>query len=107
MRIVNKHVAIEAFKKERPEESKARGLVFSQTSTSLVSSKVVFGSESYSKGDILYFRPDVMKLPFANIKLSIDGSEFVLIPEDLVVGVSEVAAMPTPTPSVGAPSGLL
>lgn len=108
MRITNKHVAVEAFKKEKTEEAQqSRGLVLSQTSTALVATKAVFDSDNYRKGSTLYFRPDVMRLPYANIKLAIDGSEFVLIPEDLVVGFTEAPLLPTPTPSSGKPAGLL
>lgn len=103
MKIINKHVAVEPFKKEKVEEVQSRGLVLSQSSSALVSVKVVFDSGMFLKGDTLYFRPDVMKLPFANIKLSIEGSEFVLIPEDLVVGVIGRPVEPTPTPSNGVP----
>lgn len=89
MKTTNKHVAVEVFKIEKKEGNSAvRGLVITQNAASLVSSRAVFDSENFRKGSTLYFRADTLRLPVANQRLVVDGTEFVLLPEDLVVCVS-------------------
>ena|ERR1017187_3151508 len=89
MKTINKQIAVEPFKTNHTtSERNARGLDLTDlTVSSLITSKVVFNSENYEVGDILYFRSECIKLPQFRAKLKADDKEFVLVPEDLVVGV--------------------
>ena len=88
MKTVNKHVAIAPFKTNHTvSDRNARGLDMSDlTVSSLISSKVLFSSENYTAGVTLFFRSDIMKLPQVKTKLKVQDVEFILIPEDLIVG---------------------
>lgn len=84
---LNKQVAIAPFVKENAQEKiKAKGLDFTDTTvTKLIKSTVLFGSHEFVAGDTLYFRAEVLKLPYANQKLQLGEQTFVLMPVELVV----------------------
>jgi len=87
MKTQNKQIAIEPFKKERTEERKmVRGLDMTDVSTTkLIESTVLWDSDNYKKGDVVYFRSEIMRHPYTNVRLSLGETVFVLIPEELVV----------------------
>jgi len=84
---LNKQVAVLPIKRENTQDRpKAKGLDFTDvTVTKLVSSEVVFDSEKFSAGDILYFKSDVLKLPYVNQKLQLEDRIFIMVPEEIVV----------------------
>lgn len=104
---LNKNVAVSPFVREAASDKpKARGLDLQDTTiTKLLPAKVLYASSSFSVGDIVYFRSDVLRLPVANQKLQLGETTFVLMPEELVVlhETMENGIVPTPTPSAGKP----
>lgn len=86
MKTTNKYVAVEVFKKDNVEKDQARGLAMpDRLTTKLLSTKVIFDSDNYQAGDILYFRSDIVKLPDAMNKLELDGIVFIVLPESHAV----------------------
>lgn len=86
----NKFVALLPFKKEVDQAPKMKGIDFTDvTITKLVGTEVLFDSESFRAGDKVYFRSDILKLPYANQKLQLGDAVFILIPEDHVLLVEE------------------
>lgn len=83
----NKQVALAPFVKENAQEkTKAKGLDFTDTTvTKLIKSTVLFGGHDFVAGDVLYFRAEVLKLPYANQKLQLGEETFILMPVELVV----------------------
>ena len=80
----NKLVALLPFQKEAP--AKTKGLDFTDmTTTKLIESKVLFDSENFKAGEVLYFRSDILKLPYVNQQFQLDDKIFILAPEELVV----------------------
>lgn len=90
-KVLNKQVAIAPFKKESLQDKpKAKGLDFTDvTITKLISSEVMFDSDNFKKGDLLYFRSDILRIAYVNQKLNLEGTEFVLVPEELAVARTE------------------
>lgn len=88
MKTINKLVAVEQLKSNHEEKKEVRGLDLSDKLTAkLIGTTALFDSEKFNAGDTLYFRSDALKLPFNMNKLKMGEIEFVLMPEDLVVGV--------------------
>lgn len=83
---INKLVAVLPFKKDTETKKPSKGLDFTDvTITKLVGAEVLYDSESFKAGDVLYFRSDVLRLPQANQKLQLGETIFLVLPEDLVV----------------------
>ena len=88
MKTLNKHVAIEPFKKDAEEKKAARGLDLSDvTVTKLIESVVLYDSDSFRVGDKLLFRADVLRHPAAQQRLKLGDKIFLLMPEELVLFV--------------------
>lgn len=82
----NKFVALRPFKKEVEQVQKIKGLDYTDvTITKLISSEVLFDSETFRAGDKVYFRSDILKSPIANQKLQLGDTIFILLPEDSVL----------------------
>ena len=88
MKTVNKHVAVVPFETNHKANNRnAIGLdMTDMTVSSLVSTKVLFTSENYAGGVTLFFRSDILKMPQARTRLKHQDVEFLLIPEDFIVG---------------------
>lgn len=56
---------------------------------SLVSSKVVFNSKTYTAGTQVYFKSDIRHMPQLKQKMSLNGKEFILLPESTIVAAEE------------------
>jgi len=86
METMNKQVAVAPFKKDTEERQRVKGLDLTDvTVTKLIETEVLFDSERFKKGDILYFRADVMRLPQATQKLQLGDVTFILMHEELPV----------------------
>jgi hypothetical protein len=104
MKSQNSHVAIEPIKPIHTSRGAVKGIDYTdRTIMSCVSSKVIFDSEKYRIGDIIWVRTDALATPPFRNKLEIDGVQFCLIPEEFVVLVKSGSIKPTPTPSGGIP----
>lgn len=62
-----------------------------RTMRTIISSKVVFDSKQFKAGQTIYFKAEISKLTTFSERhrLSDDGVEFILLPENLTVGVSD------------------
>lgn len=93
MLVLNKQVAVKPITLDREKDQpRAKGLdITDLTITKIISSEVVFDSGQvglqFSKGDTVYFRSDILKLPYVRQKMELDGKEFILVPEEIVVGL--------------------
>ena len=93
MKTLNKLVAVLPFKKDSvTDRPKVRGLDLTDvTVTKLIETEVVFNSEQFQKGDKLFFRSDVLRMPMSNQKLQIGDLTFILMPEELPVFVEHIS----------------
>jgi len=107
METLNKSVAVAPFKKDTGPTERVKGLDLTDvTATRLIETEVLFDSEKFKKGDILYFRADVLRWPQVNQKLKLGDVTFLLLPEDSPVFLKrapKTRPKPTPTPSNGKP----
>ena len=56
----------------------------------LIASQVVFDSKNFEAGQTVYLRADVYNAPQTKNLMQIDGKEFVLLPEEMVLAVKVV-----------------
>lgn len=103
MKTTNKFVAVTPFKKENTEnQPRARGLDMTDaTITRLIQAEVLFDSDSFNKGDVLFFRSDILRMPQSNQKLTLDGVTFILMAEEwpvLVQRKNDSYSRPAPLP---------
>ena len=86
VKTTNKQVAVEVFKTNQTEKDTSRGLTMpDRLTTKLLATKVVLNSDNYFVGDTLYFRSEIVKLPYALNKLQLGELVFVMVPESDVV----------------------
>lgn len=57
--------------------------------TNLVATCVVFGNETFRTGTFVYLRGDVITMPWAKEIYDLGGHQFILIPEDIILMMSE------------------
>lgn len=82
-------IAVLPFVEVTEEKVKAKGLDFTDVSVvKLIKTTVLYKSGDFAAGDEVYFRSDVLKLPYARQKFELDNTKFLLIPEELLVLVS-------------------
>jgi hypothetical protein len=92
METLNKSVAVAPFKKDTGPAERAKGLDLTDvTATRLIETEVMFDSEKFKKGDILYFRSDALRWPPSNQKLKLGDITFILLPEDAPVFVKRAS----------------
>ena len=66
----------------------SRGFVVSdKLGNTIVESNVIFDSERFKTGDVVYFKSDIRNHGFMNNLYNFDGRDFILVPEDMVVAV--------------------
>ncbi len=53
----------------------------------VVATVVVFNSKSFKTGQKVYLRADAYNLPFVNQVMSINGKEFILVPEGIIIAI--------------------
>ncbi len=86
IKINGKYVAIAQLNLEKEEKPKVRGLDFSTAFTKdLIKTTVLFTSDRFKKGQIVYFRADSVVAPQNKVILTIGDTKFVLLPEEHVV----------------------
>ncbi|MCS7092616.1 MAG: hypothetical protein NZM26_04660 [Patescibacteria group bacterium] len=93
IKILNDHVALEPISFEHDlgqAKQTVKGFVGTdKLFKTLVSTKVIFKSKTFNPGDVVYLRADVYNSPQARSILSLDGKDFILIPESFIVAVRE------------------
>lgn len=55
----------------------------------VISSQVVFSSKNFKPGQTVYLRADAYNAPQAKQVMKIEDSEFILIPETLILATNE------------------
>ena len=90
IKTLKEHVAIEPVNFNHdsgsPQKLVTGFVATDKLSKSLISSKVVFDSERFSAGDIVYFKADaVYNNPANKIVYTVEGREFNLIPESSII----------------------
>jgi hypothetical protein len=53
----------------------------------IITSEVIFQSKSFKTGEKVFLRADAYQLPYVKNILNIDGTEFVLVPESIIIAV--------------------
>ena len=90
MKTLNGQVAVKEMKAVKEQAKTVRGLDMDDGMTNtLISTVVLLESQKYGVGTILFFRNDVLRLPQARTKFKVEDVEFVLMPEDLIVGYDD------------------
>lgn len=89
MKTLNKQVAVTPFVKENTQDRpRARGLDLTDvTVTKLIEAEVLYDSDNFSKGDTLYFRSDILRMPQVSQKLKLGETTFILLQEDFAIFV--------------------
>lgn len=88
--IHGKFAAVRQLVIPKDESKNVRGIDYSSAFTKdLVGAEVVFQSNEFYVGQVLYFRADVVAQPQNKAILNLNGEKFVLLPEDWVVAVEE------------------
>jgi RNA polymerase sigma factor (sigma-70 family) len=88
MRTLNKHVAVTVPTLKKIEERTVKGFQMSENlTTALVESQVMFDSEKFKVGEVVYFRADIKNHSYMSQKYNFGGKEFLLVPEEMVVAV--------------------
>lgn len=94
MKTLKGHVAVKEMKVVKEQEKAIRGLYMDDGLTNtLISTVVLLESPTYSVGTLLYFRSDIVRLPQARTKFKVNDIEFVLIPEDMIIGYDDTHAI--------------
>lgn len=81
----NKLLACSPFPKQNVEKKVNRGLVMAEHKISIQELELLFTSESYAKGQKVYVRGDRVMQPWAKEVFTMDGKEFILVPESEIV----------------------
>jgi hypothetical protein len=90
IKINGKYVAIPQLSLEKEEKPKVRGIDFSAAFTKdLIKSPVLFTSDRFKKGQLVYLRADSVMAPQNKVVLTIGTTKFVLLPEEHVVAEEE------------------
>jgi hypothetical protein len=98
MRTLNTHTALKPIKISVVTDKRARGLdITDSTVMQIIATEVLFDSDEFKKGDVVYVRTDSLKLPHFRNKLEIGGVEFCLVPDEFIVMV-DYHARPRPAP---------
>jgi hypothetical protein len=89
MQTLNDNVAVRpfVFKHDKGETNNSvKGFVGTdKLSKVIISSEVVFESKNFKPGDKVYVKGEMQNLPYVRNVFNIDGVDFILIPENLIV----------------------
>lgn len=86
MRTINKKIACQPFPSKEIKTSVSKGVLTFNHKTELTKLTVVFDSENFFAGDSIYLPGECVKNEFAGKEYQKDGKQFILVPEELVVG---------------------
>jgi hypothetical protein len=91
MKTMNKNVAVEPLKTNNEQKREVRGLDMSDRMVNnLIATKVIFDSDTFRAGTTVYVRAETVNLPQARMKMKINETEFILLPEEIVVAHTQL-----------------
>ncbi len=93
VKVLNDHVALKplVFDHDKGQvQQTVKGFYGTdKLSKSLIATEVVFNSKQFKAGQKVFLRADVYNAPQAKALMKLNESEFILLPETMVVAVEE------------------
>lgn len=89
LKAVNKKIAAEPFKPVTTTSKVVNGIAMLETKLTLIGLKVVFGGDLAPEGSTIYVMADSANAKWAKEKYTVEGKEFVLVPEEYVLLVAK------------------